>query len=220
MIVYRYLELEYLQRFRNEGKIYVSTFKKVKSHPNEQLRDETEGEFEVEMTPRSKPESHSSDTMNQISSIHFAQVLSENVFTVMPNSSATFKQKLEDAYIFCTSSVNSSELKEKWNCNAVFRITDIFSFAEIMYEELSNEKNNGNVVGYIVDKVTYGFKRRRLTPKNKDDVISRLTYDVCLRKPMEFRREKEWRIVFLAIKTDLVKPHEITCPKLLTFCQF
>ena len=164
----------------------------------------------------SKPESHSSNTMNQISSGHFAQVLGENAFTVMPNSSATFKQKLEDVYI-CTSSVNSSELKEKWNYNAVFRITDIFSFAEIMYEELSYEKNYGNVVGYIVDKVTYGFKRRRLTPKNKDNVISRLAYDVCFRKSIDFRSEKEWRIVFLASKTDLIKPHEITCPKLLTF---
>jgi hypothetical protein len=217
MIVYRYLESEYLKRFRKEGKIYITTFKKVRSHPNEQLRDESEGEFKLEMKPKHKPECYSDNTMNQIASVHFTQEVGKKAFTVMPNSTAIFKEELEDAYLFCMSSARSKALNEKWNYDAIFEISDVFSFADTMYEELSNTES---MIGYIVDEVYYGFKHKRLTPENKDNVLSQLAYDLCLKKPLRFKTEKEWRIVFLSSKPKLIEPHEITCMQLLKFCHF
>jgi hypothetical protein len=217
MIVYRYLENEYLERFKEEGKIYLSTLKKVRSHPNEQLRDELEGKFEEKIKPKSKPENFSNETMNQISSAHFTKELRENAFTVMPNSTAIFKEELEDAYVFCTSFVKSNVLNERWKYDTVFGIADAFSFADAIFEELSRTQS---MIGYVVDEVCYGFKHRRLTPKNKDYVLSRLLYDLCFRKPPRFKKEKELRMVFLPRNAKRIEPHEITCPQLLKFCHF
>jgi hypothetical protein len=217
MIVYRYLESGYVQRFRKEGKIWISTLKRVKSHPNERLRDELEGEFDEKIEPKSKPETFSTKTINEISSAHFTKEAGENPFTVMPNSIATFKERLEDAYVFCTSLAKSKELNERWKYDKVFEITDPFSFADTMYEELSRTES---MIGYMMDKICYGFRQRKLTPKNEECVLSKLPYDLCFTKPLRFREEKEWRMVFVPRKAEQVEPHEVTCTKLLKFCHF
>jgi hypothetical protein len=217
MIVYRYLESEYLQRFKKEGKIYVSTLKKVRSHPNERLRDELEGKFEEKIEPKNKPETLSNNTMNQISSAYFTKEAGDNAFTVMPNSTAIFKEELEDAYVFCTSLVRSKTLNERWKYDAVFGIADAFAFADTIYEELSMTES---MVGYAVDEVSYGFKHRRLTPENKDYVLSRLLDDLCFTKPPRFKMEREWRMVFLSRNAKQIQPHEIICPQLVKFCHF
>jgi hypothetical protein len=220
LVVYRYIESQYLERFRNEGKLFVSTIERCKSHPDERFRDELEGSLDVEIKPNLRAESYSASTMSSISSANFEQSLGKDAFTVMPKSSAVFRVQSPNFFVFCCSSVNNVSLKKRFLRDSVFEITDPLLFCALIYDELRKERV---MFHNYFGRVRYGSNKLRLTQENQNYIVSKvpkLVYDRCFIKPLNLHWQKEWRMVFLPKDEKDIEGHEITCPELLKCCRF
>ena len=221
MLVYKYLESQYLERFRNEGKLYINTLYNLRLCPHEPRRDELEGKFRLKIAPKNAPDVSSAKTANMIfPNVNFSENLGKNAFTVMPNSTAISDTEIPNAFAFCTSLTAKDELGLKLEYDRFFEITDVLSFADIVLEKLSETEC---IIGYLADKVTYGIKEKNITGKNKASILANIKHEFweyCFMKPLKHKDEEEFRIIFLPQFDKPIEPKEIDCVEALKFCRF
>lgn len=221
MFVYKYLESQYLSKFKNEGKLYINTLYNLRSclaAPSDFISDELEGKYRLKVDLKSKPVGFSNEEARNLSTqATFSKKIAENAITLMPN--VIFDKQIPDAYVFCTSTDgNNSVLKKKYN--AIFKIIDLLRFADLVNDRLELD-GKVSLSGYATGMVTYGIKERSINQKNKQEILTNLpkTFrDYCFKKPLKFRSEHEYRMVFLPKMDVKIQPTEITCPELVKCC--
>jgi hypothetical protein len=138
----------------------------------------------------------------------------------MPNSNIISDREIPDAFVFCSSLTLTRKLNEKFEYNSSFKITDPSRFAELIFTKLTERHD---IVGYLTGKVKYATKERNITNQNKSfglDDISQAFHEYCFKKPLSFKSEQEYRMVFLLGNETAIQPIEITCLELLKCCVF
>lgn len=221
MILYKYLARQYLDSFRKEGRLYINTLYNLRTCSHEPARDQLEGKFRAVVEPTDKPISLSSKEAHQLfPKVTFAEDIKNNAITVMPKAHLASDREIEDAFVFCSSLSYNNNLKKKFEYDSIFGITEPTKFADLIYEELSR---NNSMIGYLMDRVIYSEKKIRITEANKGHKLSALNKtfpEYWFRKPLTYKEEKEFRMVFLPKSDASIKPVEIVCPTLLEFCLF
>ena len=220
MLVYKYLERQYLNRFRNEGKLYINTVYNLRSCPHEPIRDTLEGKHRLKIEPKSKPVVLSSQELKKFyPNITITQDM-PNALTVMPEAHVTSDFEITNAFVFCASLVSDRNLNKKWKYNSYFQIKDPYSFAQIIFNKINERYSSGY---YLLEKVRYGLKEIDISSKNKSSTLDRYPktlIDYYFTKPIEFKDEKEFRMIFVPEYKLEIEPVEITCPELLRYCRF
>jgi hypothetical protein len=153
-----------------------------------------------------------------ISEAVFTEKAGESPLTVMPNSS--IDKQVPNAYVLCTSLERNGVLSKDSDYGGFFEITDLQIFADLVLQELEHDQI---MRGCMFGKVSYQNKERHIDEKNKKEVLANLPKeysDYCFKKPLRFQEEKEYRLMFLPFYDKPILPVEITCPKLLKYCNF
>jgi hypothetical protein len=138
----------------------------------------------------------------------------------MPNSHVTSDREVPDAFVFCTSLAQTRALKTKFQYDSRFKIISPLNFASLVFDAL---RDNFNVVGYVEDKVKYGVKIYGIANDNQKPLLDNINQsfeEYCFKKPIGYKDEHEYRIVFVLGDEKPIQPFEITCPELLKYCVF
>jgi len=164
MLLYKYTNQKNIDKFKEEGKLYINTLHSLRVCRHEPVRDELEGKFRVKVNPTNKPIALSSEQSHKLfPNVTFDKSITENAITVMPKSNLVSDREIPDTFIFCTSIALTNKLNDKFQYNSRFRITNPELFSEVLFEILVKQYN---VVGYLAGKVRYGEKIRNITNEN------------------------------------------------------
>lgn len=214
------MEKQYLNRFRCESKLYINTVYNLRSCPHEPIRDTLEGKHRLKIEPKTTPIVLSGQELKKFyPNANITQDMPK-AFTVMPEAHVTSDFEITNAFVFCTSLVSDRGLNKKWKYDSYFQIKNPHSFAYAVFNKI-NERCSLRY--FVLEKVRYGLKEIDISNKNKSSALNRCPktlIDYYFTKPIEFKDEKEFRMIFVPEYKLEIDPVEITCPELLKYCVF
>jgi hypothetical protein len=206
--VYRYMEKKYIDLFFDKGLLRLSSFRKFKNYPDEIRGDKSEGKGAILSTTKEGGQ--------------FVGV------TEVGN----------DAYIFCTSTIESTELMKKFNTDGYFKIIDPlgFSFA-ISNSILGFSQAIQGLCNYVdsrlINKFINGMSMNDFTNEVGELIIGgpkmlqRLREmvgdgtELMLLKEKKYQKQTEYRFI-RKINTQFFTPLEfidVECKEAIQFCE-
>jgi hypothetical protein len=229
MDIYKYIGRKYLKEFTDTGKVRIGNIYWYRDCENEKIRDEFEGRTKYVIAPKNQPIILS---QKQADALTIDYHIGGKIKICPPAIFSDFLN-VPNAFVFCASINYSKDLKEKFDCDAYYKIVDIQKFATKIIEELNKKYS---ILFSVTDKVCYvPSKVIRITNKNKSYVIradpfrkdipnseriKTIFIEDYFTKPLVFQGEEEFRIVFVprgAIGND---PVYVESKQLLEYCEF
>lgn len=203
--VIRYMEQQYIDLFFDTGKLRLSSFRRFAKHEDELRQDAGEGMAGMQL--------------------NYAE----------GQTMAGFGWFGQEAYIFCTSTIESRELMEKFETNGYFRIKDTKAFGAAVSNHVA-----GYLIGYEgaclyreARMMTASFNRPLIVePPSSDateeqveawaDNLERQMHeDVQLApyflKPLRYAEQNEYRFIW-QVQKRTEEYLDITCPEAVQFC--
>ena len=222
MIVYKYLSPEHLKDFKQRGSIHINTLHHLRSE-YETIKDEFEGRHQLTFTSKERETTFTANQFRRLMpSLKVDFEKGENT-TIVFSKGTTVSSNTDtsDAYVFCTSLINSRKLNSKFKHASFYKILNPQKFAEILFLKMS-ERCEMNC--YKIGRVTYNDKHIVFNEKKRQDFLNYKKDDfwkICFTKPKRFSGEREFRMVFNPQfwRTSL-NPLDIDCPQLLDYCSF
>lgn len=202
--VYRYMDKIYIDQFFESGKLRLSSFKTYKNYEDNVKGDKGEGRNIAWAT--SKKEEM---TMVAVVGVGF------------------------DAYSLCASTLYSDELKEKFNCNAAFRIKDSHNFGIAIANKVPGfiEGMQGHCI-YVNRRTTtrelesFSLDEMRIAPDREEFDMGKMfnkireanPVDSFFMKPLSYQYQSEYRFIWMVHKESDVYI-EIECKEAVQFCE-
>jgi hypothetical protein len=217
MIVYKYLKKKYLLKFKEEGLIRVNTLYDLRSE-YETIRDDLEGRAKLTVAAK-EPMVYSGGEFQQV----FPQIKSDrpNIeIRLDSGASIVSNTQVPNAFVFCASLKLDDDLFEKFKYDAYYRITKPDRFAEILWKEIDKVRT---IRCFRAGKVRYSDKEIVVSDKRKSLSQAQLFNDfwnICFTKPLKFRNEEEYRIVFVPEFLKEIAKLDLRCPELRRCCTF
>jgi hypothetical protein len=207
-IVYRYMDKKYIDLFFDKGLIRLGSFLKFQEYPDEIRGDVSEGKGAI----KSK---------------------SEDGFQVVGVTEVG-----NDAYIFCTSIIESEELKKEFQTDGCFRIKDPLGFSLAMANSILGFSHSvQGLCNYqdfrLVDKPINGMSVKDFTNEAGELIIGgpkmfqRLGEmvgdgtDLMFLKEKKYQKQAEYRFIW-KINTqyfELQKYIDVECKEAIQFCE-
>ena len=218
MIVYKYIEKQYLDDFKKKGTVCLHPLYYYKVTDNISIQDKEEGFSKLSIDPDKAPIELTSERASRA----FSPSLFKNSFVVMPKAHVVRENDLpsNNALIFCTSVSLEQEIMDRFHCNAYYKIVEPYKFARTVFKEL--KKQDLSIHDYTMQKVKYVDKETCLTTPKQSDRIDELPnslFEEYFRKSKLHNWQKELRMVFLS---NHIIPNEafIHSKELLRYCRF
>ena len=221
MILYKYLQKEHLVYFRETGLIYVNTLHNLRIE-NEGIRDEQEGIMQ-----------HTVEAGTPLLSVRGseANLILPNIpkkfdtpYTIDSGIPVSISSKVQvaDVFVFCTSRTHNINRGQKLGYSAYYKIVDPEEFAIALFKKLDEKFV---LQCFDARPVNYSNKEYRVTKESIDastqkNSKQRLFWEICFSKPLSFKYEKEFRMVFVPMFSKVIKPCLLNCPELLQYCEF
>jgi hypothetical protein len=227
MYVYKYIERDYLQQFKEKGRVQINNIYRCRNIEKKNIRDPFEGRTKYIIHTEEDTIVLSKEQVNAMTNdYHFSAALK-----IGPNSWFADFLNVPNAFVFCTSHRLDKELMEEFDCDAWYRINDIKQFTNTVGEELGKQYRLSLTVA---NKVTYvNSKEIRVTNKNKDSVFRTTPYEKSgsdriktiyiedyFIKPKAFSQQEEFRLIFVPVSQIGKEPVYVECKKLLDYCEF
>jgi hypothetical protein len=215
MIVYKYLKKKHFLKFKEEGLIRVNTLYDLRSE-YETIRDDLEGRAKLTVAAK-KPLVYSGGEFQQI----FPQIKSDRPgveICLEAGAAIVGNKQVSNAFVFCASLKLDDDLFRKFEYDAYYRITEPDRFAEILWEEVDKVRT---IRCFKADKVRYSDKEIVVSDKRKSLSKASLINDfwnICFTKPLRFRNEEEYRIVFVPEFPKEIAKLDLCCPELRKCC--
>jgi hypothetical protein len=209
MPLFRYLDRQYVDEFRKDGKLLISPLYKYRSI-DDIRQDPTEGLVSTSITSGK----FSSEEAKSILGI-------DNQIEIGPGGALVYNNHLPNGYLVSTSTVRGSHLMTRFKCDDYFIINDPKRFSEAISSALSAN------IGYQVHgKVIY--VRQKLHHQTVPELIkvgkalgSYSENDYFIKKE-SYKIESEYRFLFFTKASDPVQPTfiQITQGEVQSCCSF
>lgn len=228
MVVYKYLKKEYLEEFKNKGKVFIGSIDFYRKTENEGIKDKLEGRRDYLIHPKQDAVELSRAQWNALPT-NWHLMGSGQGFRIEPGGKVIINSTVPNAFCFCTSCKLDMRLMKKFKCNAYYTINDINQFAKALCKELSTQYP---IVLSVSGKVQYvPTKEVVITNYNKDKVIrippqgkmytKQIKIEDYFRKTkMQFEDEEEFRFVFLTARSIGKDSIHMDGRRLLDYCEF
>jgi len=203
-IVYRYMPQEYIDLFFETGKLRLSSFSSYTKYEDTVKGDKGEG-FNI-ATATSKKENYS-------------------LYAVVGVGT--------NAYSICTSTILDENLKQKFDCDGVFKIKDSQSFGlAVANKILGFIEGMQGLCQYVDIRSTkktiesLDLDEMRISPDKKELDMGKMlqkvneanSIDSFFMKPLSYQYQSEYRFIWLVDKknNDFL---DIECPEAIQFCE-
>jgi hypothetical protein len=202
--VYRYMDNKYIDDFFNTGRLRLSSFKIYQNYEDPEKGDKGEG-WNIAIAT-SKKENHT-------------------MYAVVGVGS--------NAYSFCTSTIYSEELKQKFNCDGAFLIKDSQSFGLAISNRLNGflEGLQGHCI-YQAERSTkkeiesLSLDDMKIAPDKPEIDMNKMfskineanSIDSFFMKPIRFQYQSEYRFIWI-VNGDTSEYYEVECKEAIQFCE-
>lgn len=225
--MYKFLKKEYLNEFREKGKVHIGNIKYYREHENKEKADPHEGKTTYNIFAKDKPINLSIKQLNAVTN----DDVIEAPLAVAPNSFFQSDLVVPNAFVFCLSKSKNGKVKKWFKTDNYYKIKNINKFIQLVQKEI--EKPHPGCL-MIHDSVKYvPTKIINITNENKDKIIRTMLYDKTKSdkiktihiedyfiKTEEFSTQEEYRIVFIPKGPISDEPLYIECPELVELCEF
>jgi hypothetical protein len=213
MRLYKYLEKQYLEGFKEKGIVHLSTLDELRIIEKKDIGDKLEGINVVKVGKRKTVRFSGKELENYRVPIQMSDK-SEANFT-----NCTFIT-FQNGYVFCTTAKRNDNYWVSRGCDAHFVINDSSRFCQTLFNKLYDF---WGVDGFCENFVVYVNNREKVLEEEgkadylKNDLIH--PYSSCFQKSTDFKIQSEYRMFFIC--KGVVKPQPpIACPELIKYCTF
>jgi hypothetical protein len=210
MSIYKYLEKQYLESFKEKGMVHLYTLDELRFLEKKDIGDRSEGVNILRIGKLNTVRFSGKD----MEKYHLPIVISDKSEANFTNCTFT---NYENGYVFCTTIRRNDNYWAERKYDAYFIINDSSRFCRILFEKLYD---SFGVEGFLEGVVTYDNNREKVIEEaNKAHYLKNDTahpYACCFQKDPYFTEQLEYRMFFICRNAKPQPP--IACPELREFC--